>query len=131
MALRTSAGAMVQDVAPDSPATRARRTAKTASKTDDDSQAGCALPAGRAARPQRRAAILERIFGERYREYCAQVPRWLPRWSLYREPDTLTLSPRYVRKAILDAMWFLWAFGIWEFFEALQTFGLLPTFFQN
>ena len=74
---------------------------------------------------------LERIFGERYRQYRAQVPRWLPRWSLYREPETLTLSPRFVRKAILDAMWFLWAFGIWEFFEALHEFGLMPILFQN
>lgn len=79
----------------------------------------------------REEADLNRIFGERYREYCAQVPRWLPNWSLYREPDSLTLSPRFVRKAILDAMWFLWAFGIWEFFDALNEFGLLPSFFQH
>ena len=74
-------------------------------------------------------ANLLRIFGERYREYCARVPRWLPDWSLYREPETVSVSPRYVRKAILDAMWFLWAFAIWEFIEELHTLHLLPTFF--
>jgi hypothetical protein len=72
---------------------------------------------------------LERIFGERYREYCARVPRWLPDWSLYREPDLVTVSPRAVRKAMLDAMWFLWAFGLWEFIEELHGLHLLPTFF--
>jgi protein-S-isoprenylcysteine O-methyltransferase Ste14 len=72
-------------------------------------------------------ANLTRIFGERYREYCARVPRWLPDWSLYREPSQLTLAPRYVRKAIFDAMWFLWAFGLWELVQALHSFQLLPT----
>ena len=74
-------------------------------------------------------ANLLRIFGERYRDYCARVPRWLPDWSLYREPETLGISPRYVRKAILDAMWFLWAFALWEFVEELHKLQLLPTLF--
>ena len=74
-------------------------------------------------------ANLLRIFGERYRDYCARVPRWLPDWSLYREPETLSISPRYVRKAILDAMWFLWAFALWEFVEELHKLQLLPTLF--
>jgi predicted ATPase len=58
-----------------------------------------------------------------------RVPRWLPDWSLYREPELVTVSPRHVRKAILDAMWFLWAFGLWEFVEELHKLHLLPTFF--
>jgi protein-S-isoprenylcysteine O-methyltransferase Ste14 len=74
-------------------------------------------------------ANLSRIFGDRYREYCARVPRWLPNWSLYREPELVSVSPRHVRKAILDAMWFLWAFGLWEFVEELHKLHLLPTFF--
>jgi hypothetical protein len=72
---------------------------------------------------------LERIFGERYREYCARVPRWLPEWSLYREPALVTLAPKHVRKAILDAMWFLWAFALWEFVEELHKLKILPTLF--
>ena len=73
-------------------------------------------------------ANLGRIFGERYREYCARVPRWLPDWSLYREPETISVSPRFARKAILDAMWFLWAFALWEFIEELHKMNLLPTY---
>jgi protein-S-isoprenylcysteine O-methyltransferase Ste14 len=74
-------------------------------------------------------ANLERIFGDTYRDYCMRVPRWLPDWSLYREPETITVSPRHTRKAILDAMWFLWAFALWEFIEELRKMNLLPTFF--
>jgi protein-S-isoprenylcysteine O-methyltransferase Ste14 len=74
-------------------------------------------------------AKLGGIFGDRFGEYRARVPRWLPDWSLYREPAALTVSPRHVRKAILDAMWFLWAFGLWEFIEQLHETGILPTYF--
>lgn len=74
-------------------------------------------------------AHLAALFGERFAEYRARVPRWLPDWSLYREPEALTVSPRHVRKAILDAMWFLWAFGLWEFIEQLHATGILPSYF--
>jgi protein-S-isoprenylcysteine O-methyltransferase Ste14 len=72
---------------------------------------------------------LGRIFGERYREYRARVPRWIPDWSLYREPELITISLKHVRKAILDAQWFLWAFGVAEFIEELRSLKILPTLF--
>jgi protein-S-isoprenylcysteine O-methyltransferase Ste14 len=90
---------------------------------------GCVFILGYPAVVAQEEANLARIFGERYREYCARVPRWIPDWSLYQEPELVTVSPRHVRKAILDAMWFLWAFGLWEFVEELHVLNLLPTFF--
>ena len=74
-------------------------------------------------------ARLEQIFGERFREYRARVPRWIPDWSQYQEPDAVTVSPRHIRGAIFDAMWFLWAFALWEFIEELHKLQLLPTLF--
>ena len=41
----------------------------------------------------------------------------------------VTVSPRHVRGAIFDAMWFLWAFALWEFIEELHKLKLLPTLF--
>jgi protein-S-isoprenylcysteine O-methyltransferase Ste14 len=78
------------------------------------------------AQEERRLTVL---FGERYLDYCARVPRWLPDWSLHREPAAVTVSPRRMRGAILDAMWFLWAFALWEFIEELHKLQLLPTLF--
>ena len=72
---------------------------------------------------------LEILFGETYRAYCARVPRWMPEWSLYAEPAHVMVSPRRMRGAILDAMWFLWAFALWEFIEELHSLQLLPTLF--
>ena len=77
----------------------------------------------------REEARLAQIFGERYREYCTRVPRWMPDWSLYQEPGTVTVSPLRIRGAIFDAMWFLWAFALWEFIEDLHEVNLLPTLF--
>lgn len=72
---------------------------------------------------------LGRLFGERYAAYCAAVPRWVPDWSLYREPAFVTVSPKRMRGAVLDAMWFLWAFALWEFIEELHKVNLIPTLF--
>jgi len=77
----------------------------------------------------REEARLLELFGERYRQYCAAVPRWLPDFSLYREPELVTVAPRHVRKGILDAMWFLWAFALWRLIDQLHTAGILPTLF--
>jgi len=72
---------------------------------------------------------LDALFGERFRAYCATVPRWIPNWSLYAEPVTIQASPKHIRKGILDAMWFLWAFALTEFFEQLHDKHLLQQLF--
>lgn len=60
---------------------------------------------------------LKQCFGGAYAAYCAATPRWLPNWSAYREPESWVISPPRFRKGLLDAMWFLWLFMIWEIVE--------------
>lgn len=65
---------------------------------------------------------LARAFGDQFKRYCATTPRWLPRWSNYHEPESWTINPRQFRAGLFDAMWFLWAFMLWE---AIEESGLL------
>ena len=67
-------------------------------------------------------ARMAEFFGESYARYCEATPRWLPRWSNFHEPETWTINPQRFRAGLLNAMWFLWAFMLWEVFEE---FGIL------
>lgn len=60
---------------------------------------------------------LKQCFGDAYVAYCAATPRWVPNGSAYHEPESWVISPRRFRKGLLDAMWFLWLFMIWEIVE--------------
>ena len=72
---------------------------------------------------------LREIFGERFERYCERVPRWMPRWSLYDEPENIVVSTARVRHGMLDGMWYLWAFAFTELLGALHERGLVPYLF--
>lgn len=78
---------------------------------------------------RREEHTLRARFGERYFAYQNKTPRWIPRCSQYRESAQITVAPRWMRKGMLDAMWFLLAFLAWELIEDLHKFGLLPVLF--
>jgi len=78
---------------------------------------------------RREEAQLARRFGDVYIAYRAATPRWIPDWSAYREPESWVISPRRFRKGLLDAMWFLWAFMLWEIIEEFPIVALLRSFF--
>ncbi len=69
---------------------------------------------------------LAEIFGEEFREYCRRTPRWIPDLRLYREPETLTVSTRKVRRGILSATWFIWAFLLWNLLAFARGAGWWP-----
>ena len=69
--------------------------------------------------------FLSSEFGTAYQDYCARTPRWFPNFSLYQQPETLTVPPRKIGEAVLDAMWFIWAFVLWQLIEVLRSAGVL------
>lgn len=67
-------------------------------------------------------AVLRQRFGAAFEAYCTRVPRFLPKFSGYVEPDTYAVNPRLFRRTMFDVVWFIWFVGIVEFVEALHEY---------
>ncbi|MGE3992841.1 methyltransferase family protein [Pseudorhodoplanes sp.] len=70
--------------------------------------------------------VLDARYGQAYRDYLARVPRFLPKPSLWHDEPTLTIRPPRVLMTFADALVFLLAVPLAEFFEHLQETGLIP-----
>lgn len=71
-------------------------------------------------------AFLENKFGEPYRDYKQQVPRWLPAFKLWQEPEHSEVMPPFIRRTALDALAFFAALPAFLVIHSLQQSGLLP-----
>lgn len=69
---------------------------------------------------------LSAALGEEYKKYQARVPRFIPNFSLFHEPEHYEIYPKRVKRAFLDAMWFLWAVIGLEGLELLRVLEILP-----
>ena len=67
---------------------------------------------------------LEELFGAEFQNYKEGVPAFFPRFSAFREPETYSVRPAAYRKAMFDALWFVWMAGILEVVEGLKELGL-------
>lgn len=77
---------------------------------------------------QEEKLLLER-YGEPYRSFMAQVPRFFPNPKLWRDEPTLTIRPPRVLMTFADALVFLLAVPVAEGFEHLQDIGVFPVLF--
>jgi protein-S-isoprenylcysteine O-methyltransferase Ste14 len=75
-------------------------------------------------------AFLLNKFGEDYQKYCSEVPRWIPKFSQWREPAEVTVRPYFIRKTMLDASLFLVALPGFELLELLHDKGVIPIFMR-
>ncbi|WP_157357827.1 methyltransferase family protein [Mesorhizobium metallidurans] len=64
--------------------------------------------------------------GDDYQRYLSQVPRWIPRRSLWRDVSKVTVSPVVVVTTFFDAMWFALSVPFFEALERLQNLGMVP-----
>ena len=70
--------------------------------------------------------FLEQNFGEPYRAYCRDVPRFFPKLSLYNDDATVTVKLDRLYHTFTDGLVFFVAYPFFEFIEYLQGIDVLP-----
>ncbi|MGD9506184.1 MAG: isoprenylcysteine carboxylmethyltransferase family protein [Syntrophobacteraceae bacterium] len=73
--------------------------------------------------------LLARHGGE-YADYCKRTPRYIPNLALWSEPKTYNVNVKSFRRAIFDAVWFVWVYGLIQAAVELHEMGALPVFFK-
>ncbi len=70
---------------------------------------------------------LTALFGDAYRNYCRNVPSFIPSLSRLKPPPTAySVNPATFTHNIVDALWFIWFIGIFEFISGLHEPGCFP-----
>lgn len=75
-------------------------------------------------------AFLSHKFGEAYATYKARVPVFLPKMSLWVEPESINTQPKFVRRTLTDAVAFFLPMPIFEMLEMLNEKGILEKSLQ-
>jgi protein-S-isoprenylcysteine O-methyltransferase Ste14 len=69
---------------------------------------------------------LEQVFGDAYRQYMKDMPRFFPNPALFRESEMLSVRPQLLYRTFADGLMFLAAYPFFELVEHLQDAGMLP-----
>lgn len=72
---------------------------------------------------------LQRLFGAEYPAYCSRVPRFLPRWRLFRHGEPPVVTPRVFLDHALCVIWFPAAAGFLVLLQAAARSLDLPVWF--
>jgi len=64
---------------------------------------------------------------ETYGDYIQSTPVFFPEFSLFTEPLEYVIKPSVMRRHFLDAIWFIWIFGIVAVIMDLHGAGILPS----
>jgi protein-S-isoprenylcysteine O-methyltransferase Ste14 len=78
----------------------------------------------------REETVLLTLHGAAFEAYCARVPRFWPKFSLYSEPAEYVVSASRFRKSMADAIWFVIAAALIDFLEAMHELHYLPSVFN-
>jgi protein-S-isoprenylcysteine O-methyltransferase Ste14 len=69
--------------------------------------------------------FLEKSFGDAFRRYVAATPRFFPKLSLLKEPESYTVDVKAFRKTMGDALWFIWVLGLLVVIKGLHEYGIV------
>jgi len=73
---------------------------------------------------------LTATFGDEYRAYCARTPRFWPRFSKWRDTDTIEVRPVFFLTTLRDGLAFFLAIPIFEALEHAQAVGWVRVLFS-
>jgi protein-S-isoprenylcysteine O-methyltransferase Ste14 len=74
---------------------------------------------------KREEEFLAHKFGEDYVNYCHEVPRWIPNFRLWNEPEEIALRPKFLRRTFFDSMVFFLPLPAFEALEHLHAAGYI------
>ena len=69
---------------------------------------------------------LAEYFGEDFKAYCRSVPRFFPKFTGYRDRETVTFRPHLLKATFVDGLVFFIALPLFEMLEAAQESGTIP-----
>lgn len=75
----------------------------------------------------REEKFLSGLYGNEYQSYLEAVPRWIPQFRLWHQPQEIIVQPRMVLLTIRDASMFILALILVELLCELRTANGLPT----
>ena len=73
---------------------------------------------------------LTTTFGDEYRAYCARTPRFWPRFSKWRDTETIEVRPVFFLTTLRDGLAFFLAIPIFEALEQAQAVGWVKVLFS-
>lgn len=73
--------------------------------------------------------FLEQRFGDAYRRYCLETPRWFPNWSRLRFKGRLTIDVAVVLRTMREAFLFFIVIGMQPLITLFDESGILPDLF--
>ncbi len=71
-------------------------------------------------------AFLTHKFGAQYEAYVREVPRWIPNFALWNEPEQVDAKPKFIRRTLLDAAIFFLPLPAFAIISALHAHQIVP-----
>jgi hypothetical protein len=70
---------------------------------------------------------MSQLHGASFAEYVKRVPRWLPKFSGWKDAAVLEVEPRLVLRSFLENSLFFPTFALFVLLQLLRSADLLPT----
>lgn len=77
----------------------------------------------------REEKFLDGKFGKDFAEYKSNVPKLWPNFKLYSAPAELLFQPKYLTKAVWDAVWWFAPMPLFVFADYLRHAGIIKPLF--